>query len=314
MKQITVVIITLISTCLPQCLRAQGKEIAKAALHAVAPEQIIPRNTRPTVAELLQRTLEFQQQYGGALPKRTLYTHGRPISTQDMNEAQLSEVRLARQVYRQLNMVPLPQDPVWQQLSVLYSAAQSEPMPTPKVFLTQLTAWMEKHKGFRPRLQVYENGVALTAEELKQVPGLYEEHTLARRLDYFLKYAVLDEQTRRKLAAIRKLPTITRQENPTDTQFYDYFHNSLPAVEKTVNQIEQWSAAHGNTRPRVLFFHKGKRISVAKLTPEQYEEYQLGARLQYFMNKKNIPTALWKRLIRLNTLPACNLNKTVENP
>ncbi len=305
---------TLISTCLPQCLWAQGKQIAKAALHGVTPVQEIARRTRPTVSELLQRTLEFQQQHGGALPKRTLYTHSRPISTYDMNEEQLSEVRLARQVYRQLNAVPLPQDPAWQQLSALYGSAEPEPMPTPEAFLMQLTCWMEKHNGWRPRLQVYKNGVALTVEELKQVPGLYEEHTLARRLEYFLKYAVLDEQTRQKLVSIRKLPTITRQENPTDMQFYDGFHHSLPAVEKTVNQLEQWSAAHGNTKPRLLFYHKKKRIPVAKLNPEQYDEYKLGARLSYFIRKKNIPAALWKRIIHLNMLPIWNPDKTPENP
>ncbi len=285
-------------------LWAQPKQLVKGVLAAQAAPRVHTRRV-PDVAQLIEQTRAFLLQHHGNLPKRTLYQDSRAISTYDMNEEQLLEVRLARQVYYQLKNNPNPTNPQWQQLSALYTIpATLEPIGDPSAFLAQLNTWMQNHKGLRPRLNIYKNGTPLTAQELRQNPPLYEEHTLARRLNYLLHFkGVLDSRVREKLNELASAPTVTRRENPTENQFYDGFNNALPTLENEVEKLEQWAQSHRNTRPRLIHYKNGKRIPVSKMSPQQYEEYRLAFHLNYFLKKKRMEGSLYKRLLSINSLP-----------
>lgn len=285
-------------------LWAQPKHLVKGVLAAQTATKVKPRNI-PDVAQLLEQTHTFLLQHHGNLPKRTLYQRGRSISTYDMNQEQLLEVRLARQVYHQLKNNPDPTNPQWQQLRSLYTLpVEMEPLGEPASFLAQLNAWMQKHNGLRPRLNIYKDGTAMTAEELKQNPQLYEEHTLARRLDYLLHVkGMTDPQVHEKLLALASVPTVTRREHPTENQFYDGFRDALPTVESEIEKLEQWARAHGNTRPRLIHYKDKKRVPVSEMSHSQYEQYRLAFRLNYFIRKKRMDASLYKRFLYINSLP-----------
>lgn len=280
-------------------------------------KQVIRTLTKPPAVEihknLLAQTRLYMQQHQGKLPRTCISLgHGRPVSVYDLSPEQQLEVRLARQVHFRIMNASQPPDEYLQQLQEIYGTkAKKEPVPSPEEFLVELQAWVEAHNGFRPRLNIYENGKQMPAERLKQQPALYEEHTLARRLDYFFRIGVKDKETREALAAIRNLPTVTRWENPAENQFYDGFGNALPAQYELLNKLQTWSAAHGNTKPRALFYRNGKLIPVQELkeNPELYEEYQLGYRFRNVLDKKGQPADLRRALNAFNDLPNYRPNK-----
>ena len=275
------------------------------------PKQVVTALTKaPTVEihkSLLSQTRLFMQQNRGKLPRTCISLgDGRPASIYDLPPEQQLEVRLARQVHFRIITASQPPDEYLQQLKEIYGAKEKKgPVPPPEEFLAELQAWVKAHNGFRPRLNIYENGKQMPAEKLKQQPALYEEHTLARRLDYFLHIGVKDKETREALAAIRDLPTITRWENPSENQLYDGFGNALPAQYELLAKLQAWSAAHGNTKPRALFYRNSKLIPVKELKkdPELYEEYQLGYRFRNVLSKRTQPADLKRAFNILNDLP-----------
>lgn len=263
----------------------------------------------PSPAQLLKRSYAFQQQHDGALPKQSFYYRGKVIPTNDMKEEQFFEAQLARQVYHTLKHKPAPQDPAWQELARLYTPKReiSEPLPDPAEFLEQLTAWVEKHNGLRPRRNIYENGVHMSVEQLKQHPGLYEERMLARRLNYFLQIGVQDETVLQGLKDIQQRPTITHLEAFRDEQLLDESGQVLPEWrEKQVEELENWSQAHHNTKPRLSIYVQQQRVPVAQMTPEEYEEYHLARRMVNYLKKADIDESLRERVLYIKTLPTWN--------
>ncbi len=265
-----------------------------------------------TPQELLVCTRQFMRQNQGRLPRKIISNGaGRAAYTYNLNPQQQWEVRLARQVYYQITKKPQPQDRSWRQLKYLYSSKETKlPMPTPEEFLPVLQAWVKAHNGRKPRLNIYENGQHLSVEEMRQKDAedgssLYEEYTLARLLAQFMKKGVPDKKTRDALAAIEELPTITHWQTQTEYQLYDWFGNALPSQYELLAQLQAWSAAHGNTKPRALFYQNGKRLTVEQLKafPELYEEYKLGARLRHVLSKGGQAHDLKNGLEAINSLP-----------
>lgn len=284
---------------------------AQKKLPVVPVYQAVTRPALQTPKQLVAHTQLFMRQNQGKLPRMNISLGKGPSSIYDLTSAQQWEVRLARQAYYQLTHYPQPKDKDWRTLQKLYAAKiPKQPLPTPEEFLPVLQAWVNAHNGRKPRLNIYENGQHLSVEEMRQKDAedgssLYEEYTLARLLAQFMKKGVPDKKTRDALAAIEELPTITHWQTQTEYQLYDWFGNALPSQYELLAQLQAWSAAHGNTKPRALFYQNGKRLTVEQLKalPELYEEYKLGARLRHVLSKGGQSNDLKNGLEAINSLP-----------
>ena len=271
-----------------------------------------------TPQELLAHTRQFMYQNQGRLPRKII-SNGEGHSTYitDLNPQQQCEVRLARQVYYQITKNPQPNNPAWRQLQQLYSAKTPiHAHISAEEFLPVLETWVKAHNGRRPRLNFYENSRHLTVEQLHQKDAeegscLHEEYTLARLLAQFMRKGVSDKETREALAAIEQLPTITHWQTQKESQLYDGFGNALPSQYDLLAQLQAWSAAHGNTKPRTLFYVNSRRLTVKELAqfPALYEEYQLGNRLQHVINKGRQPSDLRAQFLHINKLPSYHPQK-----
>lgn len=281
----------------------------KTTLPQKAISTLCADNTRINT-QLLTQSKQFMQQNQGRLPRTCIaggYIHTLPQAVQQ-------EVRLARQVHYQLTKHPQPNDKIWLQLQKLYASKEKkQPRPTPAQFLPILQTWVQAHNNRRPRLNIYENSRHLTVAEMRQKDkeegtALYEEHHLAQLLSSFMHEGVDDKNIREALATIEKLPTITHWQSTKDSQFYDGFGNALPTQYQLLDQLQTWSSAHGNTKPRTLFYKNGKRIRVEELKqfPALYEEYQLGYRFQLVLRKKGQPIDLKQAFNAFNDLPLYN--------
>ena len=288
------------------CAWAQKQPVVKHAAQAVS-----GRPVAQSPAQLVRQTHLFMQQHHGKLPRLSISLGNGTASIINLSPLQQAEVRLARQAYYQIKSNPQPQNQDWRELQQLYTAREpKQALPSPEEFLPVLQAWVEAHNGLRPRLNFYENSRHLTADQLRQKDQeqgtqLYQEHSLARILDYLMRKGISDKMTREKLAAIETLPTLTGREDRSHNQFYDYFGQVLPAQYDLLKQLQTWSAAHDNSKPRVLFYHNKKRLSAKQLAswPHLYEEYQLGYRLRYVLSKGGQPSDLKSGLNAINNLP-----------
>ena len=248
------------------------------------------------------------QQHEGRLPKSWFGTRNSFVSTHDLTPLQQFEVRLARRSYYEIKKRPNPGDPSWEALVALYEKQTLGPVPNPEDFLITLQSWVAAHNGKKPRFNIYQNGTLLSTKQLKKYPDLYEEHILARRLDYLLRRGIANPETRRALDAIYHLPTIARWEHPAQVQFYDGFGNVLPSQTEFLTQLQAWVSAHGNKRPRMLFYKDKKRIPVQELkqNAQLYEEYNLGKRLYLLIQKGGQTGDLKKQLQHIHSLPVFN--------
>ena len=214
-------------------------------------------------------------------------------------------------------MRPEPENPLSSDRStLLWEKKSKKNLPSPEDFLPVLQAWVAAHQGSKPRLNFYENSRHLTADELRQKDlkegsQLYQEHVLARTLAYFMKKGVANKDTRQALAAIENLPTITHWQPIKESKLYDGFGNSLPTQYQLLQQLKNWSVAHGNTRPRTLFYQNGKTLHVEELAkfPHLYEEYELGHRFYYVLSKGHQPKELRAEFVAFNNLPVYHTAK-----
>lgn len=121
MKLVKYFLVLCLTVCTAGTGWAQRKEILRGTVQAVTSE-ILPATLLrgSSSSALLAHTRLFMQTHDGRLPKRTLYANKHPISTYDMSEEQLWEVRLARQVYSQIKNAPATPDRDLEELASLY--------------------------------------------------------------------------------------------------------------------------------------------------------------------------------------------------
>ena len=137
----------------------------------------------------------------GRYPRSLIVKNNIPVPTGKLTPQQHQEVTLARRIRQVLKDATAPAEDI----ARLANLWQRQSVPTQAELFEQLQQWSAQHNGTRPRRNIYKNGVILSVEQLKQIPGAYEEYTLAQRFFNALEKGIEDKQLRAKFLEFRNL-------------------------------------------------------------------------------------------------------------
>lgn len=150
--------------------------------------------------ELYVQLQTYLHQFG-RYPRSLIVKNNIPVPTGKLTPQQHQEVTLARRIRQVLKDATAPAEDI----ARLANLWQRQSVPTQAELFEQLQQWSAQHNGTRPRRNIYKNGVMLSVEQLKQIPGAYEEYTLAQRFFNALEKGIEDRQLRSKFLEFRNL-------------------------------------------------------------------------------------------------------------
>lgn len=198
-----------IQLLLKQVHDRKKEETSETQALAALWQEYAPSNFIPTAQELYEQLQSYLKQFG-RYPRSLIVQNNIPIATKELTPQQYQEVTLARRIRQVLKEANAPAEDV----ARLANLWQRQSVPTQAELFEQLQQWSAQHNGTRPRRNIYKNGVILSVEQLKQIPGAYEEYTLAQRFFNALEKGIEDRQLRAKFLEFRNLPVF----NPNQIQ------------------------------------------------------------------------------------------------